>query len=191
MVTVGLLLVVVHRRLLLVSTTVPTVLPVNKGLGNIRFGPKTFKACDARSQGATGGPGVEVDIHGGGNTRPRSISCYPDAVGGEVLLMSHTQLVQSFKMHAQPAWRTHLEVVVVGPPPGSDDSAVLGEVNVPVDVAVAVDVGEAVPLWLCVAVLSRGAGLVLSIHHQLDSLLSPGLEKTNRKRGKRHHTYNS
>lgn len=52
--------------------------------------------------------------------------------------MSHTQLVQFLKMLTKPARRAHLQVVRVGWAPSSDDSAILCEVDVPVDFAVAV-----------------------------------------------------
>jgi len=63
----------------------------------------------------------------------------------------------------------------MGRPPSSDDSAILGEVNVPVNVAVAV--GESIPLALCSALLSCGTGLILPIYHKLNPLLSPRLRR--------------
>lgn len=78
-------------------------------------------------------------------------------------------------MLTQPARRAHLQVVWVGQPPSPDDSAILCEVDVPVDVAVAV--GESVSLGLCGALLSCGAGLILPVYHQLNSLLFPGLRR--------------
>lgn len=78
-------------------------------------------------------------------------------------------------MLTEPARRAQLQVVWVGWPPSSDDSAILCEVDVPVDVAVAV--GESVPLGLCGALLSCGAGLILPIYHQLNPLLFARLRR--------------
>lgn len=60
---------------------------------------------------------------------------------------------------------------------GPDDGAVLSEVDVPVDVALAADIGQAVPVRFWGTVLSCGACLILSVHHKLDALLSPTLEE--------------
>lgn len=176
MVTVGLqclptVLVVVNRSLLLLIDTRATAVSVNQGLGNIGFGPKTSKIRDGGSQGAAGGPGVEVDVHVRGNACTCSVFCV-----GRGFFVSHTQLVQFFKMLAKPARGAHFQVVWVRWPPGSDDSAVLCEVDVPVDVTVAV--GDSVALGLRGALLSCGAGLILPIYHQLNPLLFPRLRKT-------------
>lgn len=66
--------------------------------------------------------------------------------------------------------------------PGTDDGAILGHVDAAVNVSVAVDGGGyAGALRLRYAVLARGAGLVLSVNHQLDSTFSTALlEKTHK-----------
>lgn len=161
---------VVNRSLLLLTDTRATAVSVNQALGNIGFGPKTSQICDGGSQGATGGPSVEVDVHVRGNARACSIFCV-----GRRFFMSHTQLVEFFEMLTEPARRTHLQVVWVGWPSSSDDSAILSEVDVAVDVTVAV--GESVTLGLCGALPSCGAGLILLIYHQLNSLLFPSLRR--------------
>lgn len=61
----------------------------------------------------------------------------------------------------------------MGCPPGSDNGAILGEVDVPVDVAVAV--GESIPLGLCGALFSSGASFIFPVYQQLNSLLSSKL----------------
>lgn len=82
---------------MLLIDTRATAVSVNQGLGNIGFGPKASKICDGGSQGATGGPSVEVDVHVGGNTCTCSIfcvvSCALNANNGRGFFMSHTQLV--------------------------------------------------------------------------------------------------
>lgn len=57
-------------------------------------------------------------------------------------------------------------------PPSPHNGPILREVDVPIDVSVAVDIRQAVPLGFRSAVLSCGAGLILSVHHQLDPLPS-------------------
>lgn len=171
---------VVNRSLLLLLDTGAAAVSVNQSLGHVGFGPKTFKLCDGGPQGATGRPSVKVDVHVGGNTRIRStfclVSCAIDANNGRGFFMSHAQFVEFFKMLTEPTWGAQLQVVRVGCPPSSDNSAILCEVDVPVDVAVAV--GESVPLGLCGALLSCGGGLILPIYHQLNALLFPRLRRT-------------
>lgn len=60
-------------------------------------------------------------------------------------------------------------------PPSSDDSSVVCEVHVPVDVAVTV--GKSVSLSLSGGLLSRGAGLLLPIYHQLNPRVFPKLRR--------------
>lgn len=76
-------------------------------------------------------------------------------------------------MLTQPARRAHLQVIWEGWAPSSDNSAILREVDAPVDVAVAV--GDSVPMSLCGALLSCGAGLILPIDHELNTLFSSSL----------------
>lgn len=78
-------------------------------------------------------------------------------------------------MLTKPTRRAHIQVFWVRWPPSSDNSAVLCKVDVPVDVAVAV--GESVPLCLCGALFSCGAGLILLIYHQLDPWVFPRLRR--------------
>lgn len=78
-------------------------------------------------------------------------------------------------MLTQPARRTHLQVIREGWAPSPDNSAILCEVDVPIDVAVAV--GDSVPMGLSCTLLSCGAGLILPINNQLNSLFSSNLSR--------------
>ena len=81
------------------------------------------------------------------------------------LLLSLSQHFQIYKLFAQVARGAHLEVVGVNGPPGPHNGPILREVDVPIDVSVAIDIRQAVPLGFRSAVLSRGA-----FHHQLEPL---------------------
>ena len=160
------LLLGVHARLLLLSPVLTTAaVPLTQGLGNVGLGADAVKACGAGAKGAAGDACVEVDVHRGGKAHARPVSRAPYAVEGEVFLMGDPQLVQFLELLAQAARGAHLEVVGVAEPPGADDGAVLGEVDVPVDVAVAVSVGHPEPLGLAGGVVSCGAALVVPVHH--------------------------
>lgn len=140
--------VVVHARLVLLVHT-PAAVAVNQDLGDVIFGAETSQVCS---------PGglIVHDVHVGRNTRACSIfAVLPralDATNGCGFLVGHTQLLQFFKLLTEPARGAHLQIVWLGQPPGSDDGAVLCEVDVPVDIAVAV--GRPVPLHVRTALLS-------------------------------------
>lgn len=131
----------------------------------------------------------------GGGSRPQTLegaqsvaaALGSGAVQRDPLLQRGGQLVQFFKVLGKPGAEDggrELEVVVadcrvrlrgsdggggVGRAPRPHDGAVLGHVHAAVDVGVAVDGGrQAAALALRHAVLSRGAALVLPVHHQLD-----------------------
>ena len=175
-------LVIVHERLQLVCATGRP-----DGLGDAALRAKSLEVRDVRPRGPAADLAVEVQVHvhGGsaGNARadavPRLVLCHFDVVDGYVFLVGHGQLVQFLEVLAESAGRAHLQVVGVGEPPGADDGSVLGEVDVPVDVAMAVgDAGDLVTLGLCAAVFCGGAGVVLEVvHHQLYPLVPPGLGK--------------
>lgn len=146
-----------------------------------------------RGGGSGGGGGGRGG--GGGGSRPRTLegaqsvaaALGSGAVQRDPLLQRGGQLVQFFKVLGKPGAEDggrELEVVVadrrvrlrrsgggggVGRAPRPHDGAVLGHVHAAVDVGVAVDGGrQAAALAVRHAVLSRGAALVLPVHHQLD-----------------------
>lgn len=73
--------------------------------------------------------------------------------------------------------RAEFDIGRVGGSPRSDDGTVLSQVDAAVDVAVAVYIGQPVSVGLRSAVISGRTGLVLTIHHQLDSFLSSKLSE--------------
>lgn len=91
--------------------------------------------------------------------------------------MCYSQFVQFLKVFPQPYRRGQFDVVGVRGSPGPDDGAVLGQVNAPVDVAVAVDVRQAVPVRIRAAFFSGRAGLIFTVQNQLDPFFSPVLKK--------------
>lgn len=100
------------------------------------------------------------------------------AVQGDPFLQSGGQFVKFFKVLGQAraeGRRQDLEIVVgvhvQGPwggdgMPCADNGAVLGHIDAPVNVSVAVQTGRDA------AVLSRWAALIFSVHHQLDPTFS-------------------
>lgn len=112
------------------------------------------------------------------------------AVQRDSFLQRGGHLVQFFKVLGQPRAEhggAEFQVVVrvgvcewgtcgVHGAAGADDGAILGHVDAAVDVGVAVEGGgEAAALGLRHAVLAGGAGLVFSVHHQLDPTFSTAL----------------
>lgn len=91
--------------------------------------------------------------------------------------MRNGEFVQFLKVLPQPYRRGQFDVVGVRRSSGPDDGAVLGQVNAPVDVAVAVDVRQAVPVRFRAAFFSGRAGLIFTVYNQLDPLFSAVLKK--------------
>ena len=152
-----------------------------------------FIVFSVRERGSgRGGRGPPRALEGAQRVAP-AVRCRSRVVQRYSLLQRGGHFVQFFKVLGQPRAEDgggEFEVVVRGGvrvcggrgvdrAPGADDGAVLGHVDAAVNVGVAVDGGgQAAALGIGQAVLAGGAGLVLSIRHQLDPMLSAAMLET-------------
>ena len=171
--------VIVHKCLQLIW---PTGLP--DGLGYAAFGAKSLEMGNVRPPwGPTADLGVEVHVHGGGGGNARAKAVFRlmglrdfHVVHRYAFLMRHAELVQFPELLGESARRrTHLQVVGVGEPAGSDDGAVLGQVDVPVDVGLAGgNAGGVVALGVGPTVFRGGASVL--VDHELNALVPTRLD---------------
>jgi len=173
--------VIVHKRLQLVRAAGPP-----DGLGYAAFGAKSLEMGNVRPPwGPTADLGVEIHIHGGGggNARAEAVlrlvglrDSHFHVVDRYALLVRHAEPVQFPELLGESAGRrAHLQVVGVGEPPRADDGAVLGQVDVPVDVAVAGgNAGGLLAPGVSPAVFRGGAGVL--VDHELNALVPTRLD---------------